>query len=139
MTTQTQASIDITAVIAQIIAEHTAYPLVVEQDNLGTVDEVTQTNPYLKVEIVFLGVDQKELSFEHQLVEQWGQIWLTAICKPGGGTAAVKALLDFVTPYFDNKRMGVVRCRPVAAIKGKEVKGLWRQPALVTFSYYRRT
>lgn len=139
MTTQTQASIDITAVIKQIIAAHTAYPLAVEQQNMGTVDQATQVDPYLKVEIRFLGADQIELGEKNQLVQQWGQVWLTAICKPGAGTAQVKALLDFVTPYFDCKRVGVVQCRAVTAADGKEVKGLWREPAIVNFYYYRRT
>lgn len=139
MTTQIQASIDIITVVKQIIASHTLYPLVVEQENKATVDQASQSNPYLKVEIRFMSADQVELSEQHQLVEQWGQLWLTAVCKPGAGTAGVKALLDFVTPYFDCKHFGIIRCRAVAAVAGKDVKGLWHAPAIVNFCYYRRT
>lgn len=139
MTTQTQASIDITAVIKQIIAAHTSYPLVVEQENKTTVDQDKQTKPYLKAEIHFMAADQIELGAQNQLVQQWGQIWLSAVCKPGAGTADVKALLDFVTPYFDCKKVGIVQCLAVTATLGKKADGLWHQPAIVNFWYLRRT
>lgn len=138
MTTQTQVATDITAVIKQIIAAHTDYPLVVEQENKITVDQEKQVNPYLKVEIRFMSSDQIELAAQNPLIEQWGQVWLTAVCKPGTGTAGVKALIDFVTPYFDCKRVGAVQCKAVTTANGKDVKGLYCMPAIVTFWYHRR-
>lgn len=135
---QIQAATAITAVIAQIIADHTTYPLVVEQQNMTVVDQALQTNPYLRVDIRMLAADQLDLA-DRPRAEQWGQIWLTATCKSGTGTAAVKSLLDFVIPYFDCKRLGIVQCKAVTGSGGKEVKGLWVEPAIVNFYYHRLT
>lgn len=135
---QVQVATAITAVIEQIIADHTAYPLVVEQQNRSTVDQATQSDPYLKVEVRFLSADQMDLA-DKPWIEKWGQIWLTATCKSGEGTAAVKTLLDFVTPYFELKKIGIVQCRAVTAAAGKELKGLWHEPAIVNFYYHTRS
>lgn len=135
---QVQAATDITAVIKQVIADHTSYPLVVEEQNRNEVDQVTQTNPYLKVEVKFFSADQMDMA-DHPRVEQWGQIFLTAMCKPGQGTVGVKTLIDFVRPYFELKQIGIVHCRAVSAVDGKEVKGVWREPAIVNFYYHRIT
>lgn len=136
---QVQVATDITAVIAQIISDHSDYPLVVEEENRETVDLARQKDPYLKVEIKFLAAAQIDLGNQQTWKEQWGQIWITAMCKPGQGTARVKALIDFVTPYFDARQIGIVMCGAVASASGKEVNGMWRQPALVTFRYHRLT
>ena len=135
---QVQAATDITAVIAQIIADHTDYTLVVEQQNRTVVDQNLQVNPYLRVDVKLLSAAQLDLA-DRPRVEQWGQIWLPAVCKPGTGTAAVKTLLEFVTPYFDCKRLGIVQCQAVTGSGGKEVKGLWVEPVIVNFYYHRLT
>ena len=41
-------------VIAQIVADWTTYPLVVESDNRTAVDQSLQVDPYIKVMIDFL-------------------------------------------------------------------------------------
>lgn len=133
-----QANLDITAVIKQIVTAHTLYPLAVEQKNRSTVDQVSQVKPYLKVQIKMLSSRQLDLG-DRPWVEQWGQIWLTAICKPGEGTVEAETLLDFITPYFELKKIGIVQCRSVTAVDGKEIKGLWHEPAIVNFYYHRRT
>lgn len=135
---QTAAAIAITAVIKQIIADHTAYVLNVEQDNRAVIDVTTQNNPWLKVEIRMGQADQLDLA-DHPRVEQWGQIWLTAKCKPGTGGAGTKALIDFVTPYFELKQLGPVVCKAVAAVGGAEVKGVWGERAIVNFYLHRAT
>ena len=138
---QTQASIDIAAVIKRMIADHTSYPLIVEQDNRKVVDSTGQVNPWLKVQVKFMGAGQIDLGNTHQTVQQWGQVWLVATCLPGDGTAAVKALLDFVRPYFNVKQLGVAKLtfNAVSGGAGKEVKGLWVEPAIVDFYYHERT
>jgi hypothetical protein len=129
----------IMTVVNQIVLDHAAlYPLVVEVNNKATVDQVDQTSPYLKVEIRLLGGDQLDLA-DHPKVEQWGQIWLTAICSEGDGTLKAKALLDFITPYFELKYLGGITCRAVTSATGKAVKGLWHEPAIVNFYYHRTT
>lgn len=132
-----QANRDITAVIKQIVAAHTAYPLNVEQKNRSTIDQATQVKPYLKVEVKLLASDQIDLA-DKPWIQQWGQIWLSAVCKCGEGTVEAEALLDFVTPYFELNNVGIIRCQSVTAVTGKEIKGLWHEPAIVNFYYHRR-
>lgn len=132
-----QVNQDITAVIKQIVADHTLYPLQVEQDNRTTVDQATQVKPYLKVEVKLLASAQIDLA-DKPWIQQWGQIWLSAVCKCGEGTAETKALLDFITPYFELNNVGIIRCQSVTAVTGKDVKGLWHEPAIVNFYYFRR-
>lgn len=132
-----QANRDIAAVIKQIIADHTLYPLKVEQKNRSKIDQATQVKPYLKVEVKLLASDQIDLA-DKPRIEQWGQIWLSAVCKCGEGAEEAEALLDFVTPYFELNRIGIVQCKSVTAVTGKEIKGLWYEPAIVNFYYHRR-
>jgi len=134
---QEQASNDIRAVIAQIKADFTAYPLKVEIDNRNTVDQAAQTDPYLKVEIDYLpGGSQLDIG-EQVLVRQVGQVCLYAIVKEDAGTAAAARLLDFVVPYFDRKVLGIVHLHPAQAIRGRAIKGWWYAPALLEFWYDR--
>lgn len=132
---QVQVATDITAVITQIIADHSEYPLVVEQQNKTVVDQAGQDNPYLRVEIRFLSADQLDLA-DRPRVEKWGQIHLIAVTKPGSGTSRAKALLDFVATRFELKRVGIVNCLAVSGSTGKEVKGLWCEPSIVNFYYH---
>lgn len=133
---QAQAYKDIMAVVQRIVDEHADYPVIVESDNRCVVDQSKQDNPYLKVEIVFLDGDQIELG-DTARVEQWGQVWISAVCKGGVGSLRSLELLDFARPYFERKRIGTVTCRTVTAAKPKEVKGLWHTPAIVNFFYHR--
>ena len=132
---QVQVATDITAALQQVIAAHTEYPLVIEQQNKTVVDQATQDDPYLRIEIRHLAADQMDLS-PRPRVEKWGQIHLIAVCKPGAGTARVKALLDFATPYFELKRVGIVQCQAVHGTTGKLINGLWCEPAIVNFYYH---
>lgn len=135
---RTQVNAAVAAVLQQIIVDHTSYPLVVEQANKDVVDQSTQVNPYLRVKVIMLTADQLDLA-DHPWVEKWGQIWLTAVCKPGEGTANVTALLDFVIPYFELKRIGGLNCQAVPSIGGKEASGLWCEPAIVNFYFQQST
>jgi hypothetical protein len=134
---QAQAYKDIMAAVQSAVDAHTAYPLAVESDNRNAIDQATQNDPYLKVEIVFLDGDQIELGETNVLMEQWGQVWLCAVCKDGTGALRSLELLDFMRPYFERKRLGTVTCRAVTSVKPKEVKGLWHTPAIVNFYYHR--
>jgi hypothetical protein len=124
---------DIATVIAQLQLDHVAYPLVVEIDNRSVADLTKQTDPYLKVEVDYLpGGGQLDLA-DNPLVRQVGQICLYAIDKSGAGTAGVSKLLSFITPYFADGAMGVVRCHPPQATRGREINGWWHQPLLIDF------
>jgi len=137
--TLTQAGRDIRAVIEQIKADFTAYPLKVEIDNRSTVDQATQTDPYLKVEIDYLPGGQQLSIGTDVVVRQVGQVCLYAIVKEGAGTDLAAQLLDFVVPYFDRKVLGSVHLHPAQAIRGRPVKGWWYAPALLEFWYDRLT
>lgn len=129
---------NIMAVLDQVVADHSAYPLVVEVENRNAVDQASQADPYLKVEIKFMGGGQLDLA-DHPHVEQWGQLWLSAVCKDGDGTLASIRLLDFIAPYFQFKNLGLVQCRAVLRASGKSNGGLYRLPALVNFYYHEST
>lgn len=134
-----EAYAEIMAVVQQLAAQHTDYLLGVEVDNRSTVDQVTQDKPYLKIEIVEVASPdggQLDLS-DNPIVEQWGQIWLSAVCKEGTGTLEARKLRDFVVPYFDMQFLAGVRCRAVTLAAGKTVNGLYHCPAIVNFYYHR--
>lgn len=133
-----QATKDIAAALQLAIDEHSAYPLEVDMPNFSTISDAMQKDPYLKVEIKFMGAEQKDLG-DHPIVEQWGQIWITAVEKCGDGSLRAEALLDFITPYFELRRLGIVQCRSVSAVSPKDINGLWNVPAIVNFHYHRRT
>lgn len=133
-----QAITDIMTALQLAVDEHAAYPLEVDGPNFCTVGDADQDRPYLKVEIKFMGAEQKDLG-DHPTIEQWGQVWITAVDKRGKGWADASELLDFITPYLELRRLGTVQCRSVSAVSGKEVNGLWHEPAIVNFYYHRHT
>lgn len=130
-----QAKSEITAVLTALIAAHTSYTLLVERDNRKTVNQATQVNPYLKMEIKFLNGEQADMSSAPR-VQVWGQVWLTAVCKCGIGTEAVDELRDFVTSYYTMKDLGLVKMQAAFPALAKEVKGLWESPVIIPFYYH---
>lgn len=139
-----QAYAEIMKVVQQLVADHVSYPLKVDKDNRCTVDQAKQVDPYLEVEIKFMpDPDGGQIDIgSNPIIEQWGQIWLTAACKEGAGSLEAMKLLDFVVPYFDGKCLGTgtdrVHCRAVTLGAAKKINGLWKSPAIVNFYYHRR-
>ncbi len=131
-----QAKADVMTVVAQIVTDWTTYPLQVESDNRTVVDQATQVNPYLKVEVAPMSGEQADMA-DHPRVLQRGQILLYAVAKGGSGEADANALLDFVAGYFDMKNIGTVRCHAATATTQKEIKGWWWCPAIVPYWYHR--
>lgn len=135
---QEQAHVAIMTVLEKIQADFTAYPLHIEIDNVTSVDQAQQANPYLKVEIDFLpGGGQMDLG-RNPTVKQVGQILLAAVVKEGSGTLRAKQLLDFVTPYFDMVNLSGLETHAVQAHRSRTVNGKAYFPALVDFWHYRR-
>lgn len=134
--TLTEANAAIMTVVAQLVQDHTAYPLVVETDNRDVVDLALQGQPYLQVTIDFMGADQLDLG-EKPRVKQHGQLLLCAVAKGGTGKAETLALLDFVMPYFDMANLGGVEFHAMEAAGAKEMKGLWRAATLGNFYFTR--
>lgn len=130
-----QARADVMAVVARIQADFTNYPLAIERENLDEIDQATQTDPYLQVEIDFLpGGGQLDLA-DQPLVRQYGQLCLYAVGKVGSGTAELDKLLDFVKPYFNLKRCGIVNFHAAQAVRGKPANGLYYKPMWLDFWY----
>ena len=131
-----QARIDIMTVVSQIVTDWTAYPLQVEAPNWDVIDQATQANPYLQVDIDLLGGEQKTVGLR-PVVRQYGQVLLCVVSKGGTGTSAGNVLGDFILPYFDLQTLGTVRTHAVLPVKGKGRDGWWYQPWLVDFWYDR--
>ncbi len=131
-----QTRIDVATQVQAIVTAWTTYPLVVELDNDDAVDQATQTNPYLQVEIRDINGDQADLS-HNPLVKQTGQIRLVVVVKQGSGTRRANELLDFIRPYFDLKEFTLVRCH--AAEKFPQVKrnGQVFFPLVINYWYHR--
>lgn len=133
--TETELHQTVMAVITQIQADHTDYPLKVEADNRDVIDQALQTDPYLQVSIVPMLGEQVSLG-PKPVVKQSGQILISAVVKAGAGTADVKALLDFVLPYFSTKSLGTLQCHAAYPVGGKPAAGWWHQLAIVPFFYF---
>lgn len=132
---QSQARQAIMAVVDQIVADHLAYPLVVETTNRAIVDMSKQTNPFLQVSIQHLDAEQAELG-QNPIIKNICQISLAAVVKDGAGVADAEDLLDFVLPYFSTQALGVLQLQAAARVRGRPHLGLWYQPAIVPFYYF---
>lgn len=116
----------------------TDYTLKVEYDNAEVV-QATDANPYLKVDIVYLGGDQLDLG-EAPLVQDAGFIVLAACIKVGAGTAKAVKLLDHVRGYLELKdNLGAVRTHAAKLQKAYERNGMYYIPMLVGFWTQRAT
>lgn len=132
--TNAEAHAAIMAVMKQAQLAHTSYPIVIESANNGVIDYAAQVNPFLRTEIRLLAAEQLTLG-DRPIVRQWGQIWITAVVKAGQGTLSAKSLLDFMRPYYENRQIGPIVCKTMGSSTGKDVKGLWHEPAIVNFYY----
>lgn len=135
--TTTQLREAVMAVVGQIVADHTGYPLVVETPNRDVVDQAAQVYPYLQVSVVTMLGEQAELG-PNPMIRREGQILLAAVVKDGAGVADAEALMDFVLPYFSTAQLGIVQCHAAHPVQGKEFKGWWYQPAIVPFFYFAK-
>jgi hypothetical protein len=122
--------------VAAIQAAWSDYTLNVQAEDRDTIDQSTQSNPYLSIEIAPLTSDQADMS-AHPLVKQRGQIVIYVVSKEGTGTVIPNKLIDFIIPYFDMKVLGTVRCHAAGAYKAKPIAG-WRwAPILVNYFFHR--
>jgi hypothetical protein len=110
----------------------TAYPLVIEYDNRMLIDHATQVNPYLCVEIKFLGGAQADLS-TNPLHRKIGQIHLQAVVKEGDGTAKAYQLLDHFAPLLQRQNLGAIRTQMTTYVREARQKGWVYYPAIVPF------
>jgi hypothetical protein len=87
----------------------TEYTLLVEYPNRDPINLATQTNPFLKVDIVFMDGEQLDLG-DRPLTRNWGQIILAAGGKFGTGQVPLLKLLRHFRPYLQLRdNLGSVR------------------------------
>lgn len=135
----TDAQNSIQTVLAQIQADWqlaTGKTLVIELDNRDVVDQGTQQDVYLSVEIIPMNGEQADMADRPKVLQE-GQILLSAVARCGSGASESNVLLDFLTPYFDMKDLANVRCHAVKAVQPKEKNGWRYAPAIVDYWYHR--
>jgi len=133
---QEAARQEIATIIAAMVAAHTDYPLVVETNNRDPVDQTTQTDPYFKVQIKWLGGEQKDLG-PAPMVGQYGQILLAACVKEGSGEKAANVLMDFCAPYFERKALALLQTDMYLPMSDPILLGWYYVTGLVNFKCYR--
>lgn len=136
MTTKSAARAEIMSVVAVAAAAWSAYPLVVDAEGFDDVDQATQVNPYLKVDLIYLDGHQLDLGEAPRAI-QYGQIILDVVAKAGTGMLPTETLQDFLIPYFDMESLGDVQCHAASAHKGETKLGWEHNPIVVTFWYTR--
>jgi len=130
-----EAHKEILAAVDRMTQDWLDYELVVELDNRTAVDQNTQTNPYLQVQIVNLSGAQMDLGSD-PITEQRGQVLLNVCSKAGNGSLEGLALLEFAARYFHTKDFATVRFHAAEVVKPKTVNGWYHQPAIINFWYY---
>lgn len=134
---ETLARQAIMTVLAQIQTAWTEFDLKIDSENRDIIDQASQQNPYLAIEIDFLGADQMDLS-PNPLVRQTGQLVVYAVEKVGSGTARAARLRDFVRPRFSLQNLGAggtLHCHAAEIYKSKTIAGWEYFPVLVNFWY----
>lgn len=132
---ETLARAALMTVMQQIVDDWTLYPLVVEPDNRDLVDQVLQLDPYVKVEIDFLGSEQADMA-DVPLEKHVGQMMIYVVSRKGSGTVDGAILRDFIRPYFSLKKFGVLQCHSAEIYKSKEIKGWEYWPILLNFYFH---
>lgn len=130
------ARLDLAGIVDAMVAAHSSYLLAVEMPNRDLIDQTTQTNPYLKVQLKWLNGQQMDLA-DKPLVGQFGQILISACVRKGAGEKGANELLDFCTPYFELKDLTVIRTKIFEPQNFVEFEGWWYANALVNFWFHR--
>ena len=125
------------AVVTQIqalAATWVEYPLIVEYDNRTVVDTQKQTNPFLCVQIVYMGGEQVTLgTTPHHRVS--GQIHLAAAVRDGQGSARSNALLQHFYPTLHLRSIDGARMWGASFEKDRPHLGWVYSPILIPFDY----
>jgi hypothetical protein len=106
----------------------TDYPLVIEYTNNNKIDPQTQVNPYLIVDVKFMGGEQADLS-DHPRHRWTGVLALQACAKQGQGTAKLNKVLDHFYPLLQGKSFSGVRTYLADYGRTSEQLG-WHQASL---------
>ena len=125
----------VTTKIEALRATFPDYPLVIEYDNLETVNQSTQSNTYLSVTFRYMDGYQVNLGPSSE-TRALGTIVIEAFDKYGSGTARQNRLLDhFYRGLHKTDSMQPVRTL-AARFASKPVQAGWAaQAALIPFWY----
>lgn len=112
------------------------YKLEVEYDNRDNIDMLSQRDPFLCAEIMFIGGQQADLSNKpvHRIV---GMLVLTAKTREGAGSAGGYNLLEHFYPNMQHKVIGNVRLEMAEFSKPRLVGGWWGVSAMLPFHINR--
>lgn len=127
----------------QIVAEvknlkgfFTGHTLNIEYDNRDTVNMLTQRDPFLCVEIMYIGGQQADLSNKpvHRII---GMLVLTAKTREGMGSSGGYKLLEHFYPNLQHRVIGNVRLGMAKFSKPRLVGGWWGVSAMIPFHINR--
>lgn len=133
MATREQARVAITTRVNALKATWVAYPLIVEYDNRNLVNLATQTNPFLKVSIVYMNGYQVDLSAtpNHRML---GTIIVEAFSKEGSGSKMANDLLQHFYPTMHmTDSMAPVRTYAAQFKTGRLFDGWQPEAAIIPF------
>lgn len=100
---------DVVAAVENLKAGFTpGYTLVIEYDNMVLVDTQTQVNPYLRIDVKIIDMEQADVS-DNPTHRIYGQLVLGAGVKEGAGVGPANQILDYFYPRLQRKAFGGVR------------------------------
>lgn len=108
------------------------YPLVIEYDNILIVDTQTQVNPWLRVDIKIIDMEQADLS-DNPTHRIKGQLVLGAAVKEGGGVKAANQILEYFYPRLQRRTIGTVRTNMATIAPVSPHLGWLYTPVIIPF------
>ena len=126
---------DIAAAIEAARAAWTPYNLVVEQENRDIIDQVTQVNPYVGVDLMFYDGQQMDLG-PAPLVGVYGHILLAVCTQEGKGTSGVTPVMDHMSQALSRKTFSLVKTSVPKPQPYVIRKGWYCQLSLINFWYH---
>lgn len=114
----------------------TEHTLNIEYDNRDNINMITQRDPFLCVEVVYIGGQQADLSNKpvHRIV---GMLVLTAKTRDGGGSSGGYKLLEHFYPNLQHRVIGNVRLEMAEFSRPRLVGGWWGVSAMIPFHINR--
>ena len=122
----------VTAISARKASFTGGYPLLIEYDNIEEFDSQTQVNPYLRVDIKLVDMEQSDIS-DNPTHRVWGQLILGAGVKEGGGTKPANTILMHFYPHLQRKRHGIVTTKMATVAPVVSHLGWLYTPILIPF------
>ena len=122
----------IVAEVEALRATYAGCPLEIEYDNRDNIDMQNQRDPFLCVEVMYIGGQQADLSNKpvHRIP---GMLVLTAKTRDGMGSAAGYKLLEHFYPNLQWRVIGNVRLEMSEFSRPRLVGGWWGVSTLIPF------